>query len=87
MVGDGGLGYGGYRKLVLGLLRMNSGKETLTTVVHHISQPSNRTHTPVTLLLTCAGFNVAVAPIPQYRLNPDIHNAPPYSYGTVRVCG
>ena len=64
MVGDGGLGYGGYRKLVLGLLRMNSGKETLTIVVHHISQPSNRTHTSVTLLLTCAGFNVAVSPIP-----------------------
>ena len=84
MVEDGGLEYGGYRKLVLGLLRMNSGKETLTIVVHHISQSSNRAHTSETLLPTCAGFNLAVAPIPT---NSDIPNAPPYSYGTLRVCG
>ena len=32
------------------------GKETLTIVVHHIFQPSNRTHTSVTSLLTCTSF-------------------------------
>ena len=52
------------RELVLGLLRMNSRKETLTIVVNRISQPSNRTHTSVNSLLICVSFNIAVSLIP-----------------------
>ena len=58
------------------------GKETFTIVVHHISQPSNRTHTSVTLLLACASFQPNGLP----TLSPeaDNPNASPYSYG--RAC-
>ena len=65
-MGDGNVGYGGYRELVLGHLRMNSGKEILTIVVNHISQPSDRTHTSVVSLLTCVSFKPNGLPNPHH---------------------
>ena len=59
----GGMGNGnGGRKLVLYLLVGDIEKETLTIIVNHISQPSNRTHTSVASLLTCVSFKPSSLP-------------------------